>query len=147
MSARVVALTRRVPDDLCEALIPPGDYHVGLVGEKRVLWFRRPTWVLAFALTEAPHLGIVLPLWLRIPEPHEKIRPSHALAAAYVVATGRRAPKDLARRRPSSFLGGCEFSARIRTVRHDIHGVERPEEASYSRVHFLIRRTAGSPPR
>jgi hypothetical protein len=145
MTAPVATLWSRIPQDLCETLLPPGNYHVGLVGEKRFRWFQRPTWLLAFVVTSGPHSGISLPMWLRIPE-DERIRAAHRMAAAWVVGTGRRAPRDLARRRPSSFLGDCEFVARVRTVSKDVHGVERPEEASYSRVEFLIRRTAGCPP-
>jgi hypothetical protein len=132
------------PEELCEVLVPEGDYHVGFLREARRIWFKRRLWVITFVITEGPHVGKPLPMFLNVPEGY-RVRRSHHLAAAYMCATCRRPPRDLARRAPSSFLEGCEFLAKVMTVRRDVHGVEVAEEASYSRVAYLIRRTAGAP--
>jgi hypothetical protein len=131
-------------EDLDEILLPEGEYHVGFFSAKRRTWHKRKLWAVTFVITDGPHVGKRLPMFLNLPEGY-RLRRSHHLAAAYVCATGRRPPRDLARRPPSSFLEGCEFLAQIRTVRRDVHGVERPEEASYSKIAYLIRRTAGAP--
>jgi hypothetical protein len=133
-------------NELREALVPQGEYEVFFAEEKRISWFNRQVWLCVFRISEGEYAGVVLPMWLNIPPGRQPIRRGHAMAQAYVVSTGRRPPRDLGRSRPSWFLGDCAFLAYVRTVRRDMNGVERPEEASYSRVNHLIKRTAGTPP-
>lgn len=132
--------------ELGEALVPQGEYEVIFAGEKKISWFKRQLWLCVFGLTEDEYSGVALPMWLNIPAKGQPIRRSHAMAQAYVVSTGGRPPSNLGRRRPSWYLGDCAFRAYVRTVKRDMNVVERPEEASYSRVNHLIKRTAGTPP-
>jgi len=131
--------------EIDEVLIPPGRYEVSFVSEKKFRWFGRLVWLCKFRIVDGPHSGAELPIWFNIPPKNEFIHRSHALARAYVVATGMRPPKRLHWHPPSWFLQGCTFSAEIRTVRRDTNGIERPEEASYSRVDYLIQRLSGCP--
>jgi hypothetical protein len=132
-------------DEFCDVLIPEGDEEVAFVAEKKLKWFKRQIWVVRFQIVSGAHTGLVLPMWINVPRSDWPVRMSHTLAQVYVAATGAKPPRDLARRRPSSFLKDCAFLVHVRTVKRDMNGVERPEEASYSRVAYLIRRTAGTP--
>jgi len=131
--------------EIDEVRIPPGEYEVSLVSEKKILWYGRWEWLCKFRVVDGPHSGAELPIWFNIPPRGDTIRRSHNLAKAYVIATGLRPPKHLHRRRPSWFLEGCSFRAKVRTVRRDTNRVERPEETSYSRVDYLIQRVSGCP--
>jgi hypothetical protein len=133
-------------EELCEALLPEGEYEVMLVSEERIFFFNRRLWRCLWRVVEGDHAGAESTMWLNIPGKSDSVRRGHAVAQAYVVATGRRPPRDLNRRRPSSYLGGCVFRARVRTVRRDMHGIKWPEKASYSKVNHLIETTAGTPP-
>jgi hypothetical protein len=97
-------------------------------------------------LDEGEYSGLPLYSWFNYPEPGAPIRHGHALWQAYVVATGLRPPKDLAKHQPTWFLGDCQFRAKVRTVDKDPNGVKRPDTANYSRVAFLIERIEGCPP-
>jgi hypothetical protein len=130
---------------LCDVLIPQGIEEIAFIAEQKVKWFKREVWVVIFQIVSGDHSGAILPMWINVPRSDWPVRMSHALAQAWVVATGAKPPRDLARRRPSSFLEDCAFQAQIRTVSRDMNRVERPEGASYSRVAYLIRRTAGTP--
>ena len=132
-------------DELCDVLIPEGDEEVMFVAEKKLKWFKRQVWVVLFQIVSGDHGGAVLPMWINVPRSDRPVRMSHTLAQVYVAATGAKPPRDLARRRPSSFFKDCVFLVRVRTVKRDMNHVERPEAASYSRVAYLIRRTAGTP--
>ncbi len=133
--------------DPYETLVPEGEYTVALVSEDRCVLFGRPTWETVWViLDEGLHHQKLLYCWWRIPKKDERIRPSLALAEAYAIATERRPPRDLARRKPSSFLSDSQFAARVRPVTKNRHGVERPAAANYSRVACLVKRVAGTPP-
>ena len=75
-----------------------------------------------------------------------KNSPRSSMVAAYAAATGRRPPKDLSRRRPSSYLGNCVLEVETVTVVTDEKGQLRSEVLHYSRVKRVVRRTAGTPP-
>ncbi len=144
--AEVARLPRKLPADWdgTEVLVPDADYEVVFAGERKVRYFGSDRWVLAFQVTEGFYGGELLPLWLKVPD--GRVRISHAMALAYSVATDLRAPQNLARLRPSRFLGDTAFMARTRTIKKNLHGVERPEALHYSRIDFLIKRTAGCSP-
>ena len=133
--------------DPYETLVPEDEYTVALVREARCIQFRRPTWETTWLIMDSGrYFRLPVYCWWRIPDAGAPVRPSLAFASAYSIATALRPPRDLARRKPFWFAGGCQFLARIRTVDHNSDGVKRPETASYSRLAFLIGRTAGTPP-
>jgi hypothetical protein len=134
--------SRRV--DPYETRIPAGDYSVALVAEERQTLFGRPTWRTRWRVTDGKHLGAEIYGWWAIPGP--RFGPRNAYATAVAIATERRAPRDLARSRPSHFFSECVLLARVRDVARDSNGVERPDGARYSRLAYLLRRLAGAPP-
>lgn len=143
MTHELARLPKKIPAnwDPTEILVPDADYEVIFAAERRGKYFGRDQWLIAFRVIET---GDLLPLWLNVPT--ARVTRSHAMADAYSVATGKRAPQDLARLRPSRFLSEVAFLARTRTIKENLHRVERPEPLHYCRIDYLIRRTAGRPP-
>ena len=131
--------------DPYSTLIPNGDYQVGLIDEQRQTLFGRDTWRTLWRVVHGEHFGAELFAWWAVPK-GQRFGPRNAFAAAVAIAIERRAPRDLTRHRPSHFCGDCQFLARVREVRHDSNGVERPELARYSRLAYLIQRLDGTPP-
>ena len=123
--------------------------------DKRVQLFGRDVWVIRWRLTsefesvpsEAAIAtnGVVLRMFLTALGESVKPRSGHAIACAFITATGLRPPGNLWRRRPSWFLKGCVFRVRVRDIAKDQFGVTRPEGARTSRVQALVQRVAGSP--
>jgi hypothetical protein len=132
--------------DPYETRVPEGDnYVVGLVRAERYLWYKRKTLRLTFQIVSPQeHMGEPLYCWVNVPE--KQATPAHALSRLYVAATGRKSPRNLGRLDPRSYLADSYFQARVRTVRRDMDHVERPPEASYSRVDRLLKRVEGTPP-
>ncbi len=130
-----------------EILVPAGEYIVGAVASRKVRWFGRSVWWVRFRITDVgEHHGRELFAYWNVIPRGSRVSRSYEIAKAYVIATALKPPKHLAQLSPMEFLGGCLFRAKVDYVRRDTSGVERPIEASYSKVDFLIERVAGNPP-
>jgi len=137
--------------DPMETLLPesengrPATYEVGFLREDLRRFRDRSVWWVTFSVVEqGPHFGKRILWFMNKLRPGHRPPPSSAVARAFIAATGLRVPKDLGLARPSSFLSGCALLARVKTVRRDIDGVERPEGASYSVIKCFESRTAGA---
>ena len=124
--------------------VPPGDYEVAFESETKRRLYGRDLWVVQMKIIEGDYAGVVLPWYLNAIPKGKRPTPAFYLCSAFAIATDRRPPKDLWRRRPSCFLKGCSFLARVRSITRDSKHVERPAAAHTSRVDCLLERTAGS---
>jgi hypothetical protein len=107
----------------------------------------RAVWFVQMQIVEpGEHFGIAIPWPLNAISKGKRPTPGMDLANAFDVGTGRKPPKDLWRRRPSSFLRGCVFRGRVRSITKTSRGVERSSASHYSRVECLIERISGPPP-
>jgi len=139
---------RRVRErDPYETRVPDGDdYRVGYISEDRIPGRGRKVWAVVFRIvSQGPYFGLPLFAFFNIVPVRKWRTPSSALSIAYEVATGQRAPRDIGKSRPSSFLEGCIFRAAVRAVTKDGNGVPKSTEAQYSRVKHLIELVAGTP--
>ncbi len=128
-------------------LVSPGRYRVVFDRERLEHLFGRRVWLVQFAIADqGEHLGA--PLIYPLTALQEKRAPAlgSAYVRAYAIATGRRPPRDLWRRRPRWFLSGCMFLAEVRTITRNSQKQELPAVLHYSRVDHLVERIAGSPP-
>jgi hypothetical protein len=134
-------------DDSHWPFVPPGEYQLAFVSERKVPMWGRPVWFVQMRIIDGgAHFGTTLPWPLNAIPEGKRPTPGWDISSAFAVATNRRPPKDLCRRRPKSFLGGCVFRARIRTIKKNSRGVELPPGAHHSRVDCLIERISGTPP-
>lgn len=139
--------TTETEDDGHWPLIPPGEYHLAFVSNRKVRMWGRLVWFVRMQVVESDeYSGIVLPWPLNAIPDGKRPTPGWDIANAFAVATDRKPPKDLWRRRPRSFLDGCVFLARVCTITRTSRRVELPPAAHKSRVECLIKRIAGSPP-
>ena len=139
--------TTEAEDDLARPLVPPGEYQIAFVSESKAKMWGRSVWYVRMRIVDpGEYFGIVL-LWPlnAIPE-GKRPTPGTDFADAFDKATECRLPKDLWRRRPRSFLSGCVFQARVRSITRTFRGVERSQAGHYSRVECLIERISGEPP-
>lgn len=125
--------------------VPPGDYEVSFVGEFKARLFGRDVWVVRMRVTAGEHAGVTLPWYLNAIPKGKRPTSGFNLCSAFLIATERRPPLDLWRRRPSSFLKDCAFIARVRTKTRDRHHVELPEAGHSSKIECLVKCTAGHP--
>ena len=146
------AAGRRHSDEGCEddahwPFVPPGEYIMVFVREKRLKWhWGRSVWVVWMRITVGEHIGTLIPLWINALPDRKRPTRGWKISSVFAVATDRKPPKDLWRRRPGSFLRDCVFRGKVRTVKKDQFGVELPDGAHTSVVHCLIERLAGTPP-
>jgi hypothetical protein len=130
-------------DDDYWPFIPPAEYQMVYAREDKQKMFGRTVWIVQMRVIEGEHTGVALPWYLNAIPKGKRPTPGFHLCSAFAIATERRPPKDLWRRRPSSFLKGCAFLARVRSITRDSHHVERPAAAHVSRVDCLLERTVG----
>ena len=119
---------------------------VAYVDECRRLMWRRDTWLVRVRIVEGEHAGRLLAWFMRALDRARPVARGSVVATSYVAAIGLRPPRDLARRRPSWWLADAFYRVSTRQVRRDVHGIERPEAASYSVVVAILERVAGAPP-
>ena len=139
--------TSEAEDDSHWPLVPPGEYQLAFVSERKVPMWGRPVWFVRMKIVDpGEHFGIVLPWPLNAIPEGKRPTPGMDFTNAFNAATERKPPKDLWRRRPRSFLDGCVFRTRVRSITRTFRGVERPPAGHYSRVECLIERISGTPP-
>lgn len=136
-------------DDSPWTLLPPGEYTLAFLDETKFfhpIW-KRVVWNISMKIMdEGAHFGKLIPYYLNAIPKKERPKPGRYITSAFLIAAEMRPPKDLWRRRPSWFMGGCAFRARVRTSKRDSHGVELPEAGHKSKVECLLERVAGTPP-
>jgi hypothetical protein len=142
-------VAQEAEDEANWPFVPPGEYSVAFVSETRFfhpVW-KRVVWNISMKIIdEGEHFGTVVPYYLNAIPKGGRPRSGRYITSAFLVATEIRPPKDFWRRRPSSFMEGCVFRARVRTSKKDSHGVELPEAGHKSKVECLLKRIAGTPP-
>jgi len=128
-------------------LLPDGaEVVVGYIDAKKHTMFRRVMWLVTMQIVVGQHSGRRILWFLRALNPERRVTRSSALATSYTAATGLRPPSDLGRRHPRWWLSDAQYMVRTRQVRHDVHGLDRSEAASYSVVKAVLARVAGTPP-
>jgi hypothetical protein len=151
-SAKVLEIPREEPEpdaDDWPVLVPPGEYDLAFVSEEKFynpLWRRWVYCILMKIMDTGEHFGKIIPFYLNAIPKDKRPTTGRYIYSAYLVSTERRPPKDLWRRRPSSFMDGCVFRAKVRTSMTDSHGVKLPEAGHKSKVKCLVERIAGTPP-
>ena len=138
------------PDgDDSPVLVPPGEYELAFVSDEKFynpIW-RRWIWNISMKIMDAgEHFGKVIPFYLDAIPMGKRPTSGWYISSAFLIATERRPPKDLCRRRPRSFMDGCVFRAQVKTSMRDSHGVKLPEAGHKSKVTCLVERIAGTPP-
>ena len=131
--------------DLYAAPMPEGDYLLAFVRDKTQRNFDKDSFLIEMEVVEGDQSG--RRLLFPVPRlPKRQRRPNFAYVRLFVACTGQRAPKDLWRRRPRNFMGGCRFRAHVQTVKRDSRGEQIPAQLQYSRVGSILERVEGTPP-
>lgn len=151
-SAKILKIPRAKPESDTEdwpVLVPPGEYNLAYVSDKSFthpVW-KRKVWNISMKIIDpGEHFGKVISYYLNSIPNDQRPTPGWHITSAFIIATSRKPPKDLSRRRPRSFMECCVFRARVKTSKKDSHGVELPEVGHKSKVECLIERISGSPP-
>jgi hypothetical protein len=129
--------------------VTPGEYDAVLVAAHQHEQWGRWRWLLTLRILEpGPAHGVELPYYLPRPPADSRPRRAWAMTAAYIVSTGRRPPRNLARLHPSVYLGGERvLRVRVVDVERDYLGRPVPEGARYSRVRAVLGVATGGGPR
>ena len=130
-------------------LVPPGEYELAFVSDEKFYnpIFGRWIWNISMKIMDAgEHCGKIIPFYLDAIPMGKRPTSGWYISSAFLIATERRPPKDLCRRRPRSFMDGCVFRAQVKTSMRDSHGVKLPEAGHKSKVKCLVERIAGTPP-
>jgi hypothetical protein len=133
--------------DFSDTLAEPGVYQVAFDREERARPWGRDVWYIHMKIVEpGEHHGkpVLFPL-SGLPR-KKRPRRGFKLVSSFIIATGRKPPRDLWRMKPSQFLSGCVFTAMLRTSSKNANGVTLPEAAHYSKVDYLVERVSGAPP-
>lgn len=126
--------------------VPAGEYEAVLVRVHQAEQWGRWRWICDLRIASpGPAHGVVVPFYLPRPPADARPRRAWAVTAAYVAATGRRPPRNLARLHPEVYLGGRVLRVRVADVERDYAGAAVPDGARYSRVRCVLGVSTGGP--
>ena len=124
--------------DPYDTYIPDGEYSVAFCSENQFRFYSSYRWAVVMRIVEGEHMGLPLLFFLNIPELRKWRTPGARLSLAYEAATGMRAPAQIAKRRPGSFLADKLLVAQTETVERNSYGELRPLDARYSKINRLV---------
>jgi hypothetical protein len=124
--------------------IAPGEYEAVLARVHEAEQWGRWTWISWMRIVSPGEAyGVEVPFYLPRKPAEARPRRAWAITAAWIAATGRRPPKNLARLHPRSFLGERVLVVRVADVERDYTGAAVPEAARYSRVRAVLGAATG----
>ena len=124
--------------DPYDTVIPDGEYSVAFLSEEQFRLYTTYRWAVVMRIAEGDHAGLPIFFFLNVPPLRKRRTPSAKLSIAYEAVTGKRAPAQIAKRRPGSFLADKLLVGQTRTVKRNSHGEGRPADARYSVIARLL---------
>ena len=130
--------------DVFSTLVDPGEYEVALVRVETGNIWNSKRWFGHFQIVqEGESFGLpLLRVWNQ--QKGKRLGRSSKLFADYKAVVGRLPPATGVT--PDMFLKDCQVLAEVVTVTKDYRGSPQPREFWYSKIDWLTKLTAGTPP-